>query len=97
MIQSYQKRSKEVAWALELPVPISYSHVVLKKIIFRNALILLNSGPSINCPIFDEIFNTLADPLDLAAPLKSFADHLGVRGPQVENHCLKLRRSQMKC
>ena len=27
------------------------------------------------------------DPLALAAPLKSFVDHLGVCRPQVENHC----------
>ena len=35
---------------------------------------------------FQHFGGPLADPLDLAAPLKSFADHLGVRGPQVENH-----------
>ena len=27
-----------------------------------------------------------ADPLAFATPSKSFADHLGVRGPQVETH-----------
>ena len=35
-----KKRSKEVTWALELPVPISYSYVVQKKNIFKNILII---------------------------------------------------------
>ena len=60
-----EKRSEEVAWVIELPVglPISYSYIVQKKIIFKNALILTNIGSSINCTIFDETFNTLAKPL----------------------------------
>ena len=63
-----KKISEEVAWVLKLPVPISYSHIVQKKIIFWNALIILNTGTSINCPIFNKIFSTLADPWDLADP-----------------------------
>ena len=47
---------------------------------------LIKTGTSINCTNFDETFNTLVDPLAPAAPSQSSADHLGVRGPQVENH-----------
>ena len=48
---------------------------------------------------FQHFGGPLADPLDLAAPLKSFADHLGVRGPQVENHCCAcfLDLSELNC